>query len=142
VELRRVVDNALICKAPCDEQLMFRESDQFVLGGPGLTNSDRFQFRPRDGEVKLRVTSGDLLVPILGGTLAGAGGVVALYGGLSFALDSAFQGTFCDGDQACIAGDRSRTDSARTVMLVGLGLAAVGGLILLLTRRTTYSVEE
>jgi hypothetical protein len=147
VELRRLTDNALICKTPCGSELQFHEDDQFVLGGQGLLRSVPFQLRPRDGEVTLRVSSGDVTPLILGGVTLSVGSSMAMISGLFYAINGSIPaGLFCDEDAACHARENAAKadaqSTARTVAFVGLGVAAVGGLILLLTHRTSYTVEE
>lgn len=142
VELRRLKDNAFICRAPCGTELRFHESDAFILDGRGLLSSVPFQFRPRDGDVTLRVKPAELGPPIVGGVLFGVGGTTAAFAGFVYALDAGFAGVFCDGDPVCIAHDNDKKTSAGVVALLGLGCAVVGGLLLYFTHRTDYTVEE
>jgi hypothetical protein len=139
VELRRVVDHALICRAPCDEELTFRESDQFVLGGPGLTNSDQFQFRPRNGDVTLRVNPSGSSQRVGGGVLLGVGGFAAVIG-LVASIPAGVGAGLCDqGDCSSV---RNTASALQVITVVGLGLALVGVVLLATSPSTTYSVVE
>jgi hypothetical protein len=137
VELRRVVDDALICKAPCGAELQFHESDTFVLTGSGVSRSNTFEFRPRDGEVTLRVSSGSVVPKVIGAILLVVGATLAVDGGLAYAASSIPVSDNCSSNPAC-----STNSTAGILALIGLGLAIAGGIVLLQTHVTTYTVEQ
>jgi hypothetical protein len=136
VELRRVADDALICKAPCDAELRFHDSDEFVLGGQGVARSNIFHFRRREGDITLRVDSGSDAPKYGGAALLGVGGAIAIFGGFLAAGQGA-GAALCEGPSC-----PGRSSSGGTLALVGLGMAVAGGLLIGFSQRTTYSVVE
>src|SRR5262249_58053636 len=56
VELYRSA-GALVCTSPCGIVLDLRPGDLFYFGGADIAQSEDFNFRPRDGEVTLRVNA-------------------------------------------------------------------------------------
>jgi hypothetical protein len=140
VELRRLTDDALICKAPCGAVVQFHEQDAFAFRGEGLLPSAPFQFRPRDGDVTLRVDPGSAAPRYLGAGLLAVGGTAALISLLAVPLVG--NTVFCDGDPSCIAQHNDDRQTALTVGLVALGAAVLGGVLLALTHPTTYSADE
>src|SRR5262249_18437156 len=56
VELHRSA-GALVCTSPCGIVLDLRPGDLFYFGGADIAQSEDFNFRPRDGEVTLRVNA-------------------------------------------------------------------------------------
>jgi hypothetical protein len=140
VELRRLTDDALICKAPCGAALQFHEQDAFAFRGEGLLPSAPFQFRPRDGDVTLRVEPGDVAPRYLGAGLLAVGGTAALVSLL--AVPFVGNTVFCDGDPSCIAQHNDDRQTALTVGLVALSAAVLGGVLLAVSHPTSYSVDE
>jgi hypothetical protein len=140
VELRRLTDDALICKAPCGAALQFHERDEFALRGDELLPSEPFQLRPRDGDLTLRVNPGSAAPRYFGGGLLAVGATTALVA--LAAVPFVGNSVFCDGDPSCIARHDDDRQTAFTVALVGLGMGVVGGLLLALSHSTTYSVEQ
>jgi hypothetical protein len=142
VELRRLADDALICKTPCGVELQLHEADAFVLTGSGVSASKPFEFSPRDGDVKLRVTTGSVVPTVVGAGLLVAGAITATYAGL-LALDASVSPGFCNTPD-CRASADSKSTTAGTVALIGLGALIVGGFCLAygVAGRTTYKVED
>jgi hypothetical protein len=140
VELRRVADNALICKAPCGQELQFHQSDEFVLRGKGLSPSPPFLFSPREGDVSLRVQPASAAPRFAGGVLVAGGAAAAAIGGLYALAEAA--ASICMADSNGCTSHADQVQTGAIVALAGLGAAAIGLLILLSTHPTTYSVEE
>jgi hypothetical protein len=141
VELRRLSDNSLVCRTPCGIDVRFDEADAFALDGKWLMRSKPFQFRPRDGEVKLRVSSGSAVPIIIGGGLLGIGGTIAVVGGLVF-LGANWDNSLCY-PSTCHAENDAKAATAATVALIGLGVVLVGGIVMAfgVASRTSYTVE-
>jgi hypothetical protein len=139
VELRRAVDDALICRAPCDRELTFHERDEFVLGGQGLTNSRQFQFRPRNGDVTLLVSPSGSSQRTAGGALFGLGAAATIVGLIAWIPAGVGVG-LCD--QGDCSSAHNTFAAIQILTLVGVGLAAVGTVLVLTSHSTTYSVVE
>jgi hypothetical protein len=145
VQLLRIVPgsrDALVCTAPCNAMLDYRASDVFVLDGPGLLASRPFQFRPRDGDVTMRVSAGPWIPRAVGSVTLVGGGLTALWGGLNLAGRLAFGDVFCDQDPKCIEGHAREKRTSTFITFTGLAVALVGGVLILSSHPTTYTVEQ
>jgi hypothetical protein len=145
IQLLRVVPrgrDAFVCRTPCNVVLDYRASDAFVLDGPGVLASRRFHFRPRDGDVTMRVSAGLWIPPVAGAVFLAGGGATAAWGGLMLAARSVFGDVFCDQDPECIAGHARERRTSTIIALSGLAVAIVGGVLILVSHPTTYTVEQ
>jgi hypothetical protein len=142
VELRRTAGDlvrVVECKAPCDAEVRFTADETFTLGGPALAESNPFTFRPRNGDVTLRVEprasssrTGGVVLAVFGGiTLAAGLGVTGLASVTCLALRGAGDDCHGLGGYMLLGG---------LVAAVGAGLAYAGGNIA--SQGTEFTVEE
>jgi hypothetical protein len=125
VELRRVADDALVCKAPCDVDVAFKRGDFFLLKGQGLAPSDTFDFAPGNGKVRVKVNPGYR-------ERFGAGIGVIVLGGLVVA-GSFFAAANGDAD--------GRSAGALGVVALG-GVIIAGGVALMISGHSTHFKVE
>ncbi len=112
-----------VCRVPCG--ISMSERYHFV-SGPGITPSRRFLL-PRDGEVTLKVKTGNEII-----YYAGAAGVLPIGIGLFGAGLVA---------EICAAAGLGDTPSAKPLMLVGAPIT-VAGIAMLLLGRTKVEVTR
>lgn len=125
VELHRVADDSLVCKAPCDIDIALMRGDFFQLKGQGLAPSDTFDFAPGIGKVRVKVNPGYA-------DRFGAGiGVIAL-GGLVVA-GSVLADVVANSDTT----GRSASHGALLVGALG-GVIIGGGIALMISGHSTH----
>jgi hypothetical protein len=133
------LDRVLECKAPCDAEVRFTESETFTLGGQGLVESAPFTFRPRNGAVTLQVkprtptdqTDGVALAKA-GGFALGLGAVLGLFGGFGYLVCKS------ESDNSC--GSSSAVPIAGAVVVgIGVGMLYLGGKA---ARATEFTVQD
>lgn len=111
-----------LCGAPCDLKLTPVEG-KFIVSGPGITQSDAFDFGTRRGDVTLRVRAGNGVLAQIGFGLGGVGGALIGFGAASLLI----QGPFTDAAPA----------------MLGTGVVAIaGGLVLALFNQTRVEFAD
>jgi len=72
----------LVCQSPCDTIVDGRKGAQFYFAGDGVPMSSFFEIGQRSGDVVAQVDSGIGSLYVVGGVLAGTGGIAAVLGAL------------------------------------------------------------
>jgi hypothetical protein len=118
----------LVCMAPCDQLVDGSVLDELFLGGEGIARSSAFHLPARAAQVEIKaapqspvsLTLSAVFLPV------GSAGVVGGLVGLGAILNGSPRGTAITGE-----------------VLFGVGGALlVTGTVLLITGRTTYSVDQ
>jgi hypothetical protein len=134
VELRRSAAKLAepVCRAPCGAEVEFRPDEKFKLGGPGLSDSEEFSIRPRDSDLTLRVIARSQTPRTVGKVLVIGGGIAI---GLAEAIS--YAGLLCAVQEGC------STNQGVIAPLVygGIAAALVGGIVLLASQSTQYTVK-
>jgi hypothetical protein len=143
VELRHlgVGNDVLVCKAPCGVAVSFRASDVFRLDGTGLRQSETFHLPPRAGDLTMRVSARDQGPRVAGVVLLVAGSAAAAIGGILAVPAFAFGDVFCDQDPQCAAGNSTRRATFLGVFLGGVVVAALGTVLVVTSKPTTFTVD-
>lgn len=143
VELRHSLpqkDYTVVCKTPCDRVVQFRQADEFRLAGDGLLSSEPFEFRPRNGDVTLKVSTGKRVPIYVGTAIAFAGGLAANIG-LYSVMWARQEDVSCAISETCGPHDTLRK-TGYILMASGLAVFATGVAILLFSPRTGFTVEQ
>jgi hypothetical protein len=129
--MRLVPGSRGLCPVPCGAIIDGRGAHEFFFSGPGIHTSTHFELANQSGDLVFKVSPGSQgqwrsgeLITVAGSGLSVFGGVLLTVAAANGKLDEA---------KAAIPG----------ASVLGLGTVLVGlGVTLLLTSRTTYSVQR